>query len=158
MLKIILEKWDKNKDKLQKVFETQKGFNDCNYTDIVKLVFNTIYNADEEFSSDKLDIENITKIDNGDYQGTLLYLIPFDTYQPSESEYLMTYVGYGSCSGCDTLQAIQMYGGYESCLTEGQVQDFMQLAKDILQNTIKPYNYGWRSDEKFERVEVNNNE
>lgn len=154
MLKIILEKWDKNKDKLREVFQTQKGFNDCNYKDIVKKTFEIIYNDGEDYSSDKLDIENLTQIDNGDYQGTLLYLIPFDTYQPSECEYLMTYVGYGSCSGCDTLQHIQCYGDYGDYLTTRQVDDFMQLAKDILQNTIKPYNYGWREDERFETVEV----
>lgn len=155
MLKIILEKWDKNKSQLKNIFETQKGFNGCNYKDVVKIVFETIYNNGEEFSSDKLDIDNLTEIDNGDYQGTLLYIIPFETYQPSECEYLMTYVGYGSCSGCDTLQAIQIYGDYDEKLTERQVNDFMQLAKDILQNTIKPYNYGWRADERFEQIEVN---
>lgn len=154
MLKIIVEKWDKNKDKLRNIFATEKGFNDCDYKHIVKTVFNIIYNYGEEYSSNKLDIENITEIDNGSYQGTLLYLIPFDTCQPNESEYLMTYVGYGSCSVCDTLQAIQ------SCredLGKEQVDDFMQLAKDILQNTIKPYNYGWREDERFEHIEVSDN-
>lgn len=157
MLKIILEKWDKNKDKLREVFETQKGFNVCDYKDIVKIVFDVIYNDGEEYSSDKLDIQNLTKIDDGDYQGTLLYLIPFETYQPSEYEYLMTFVDYGSCSGCDTLLAIQDYHDDEY-LDKSQVNDFMQLAKDILQNTIKPYNYGWRNDERFEQVEVKNND
>lgn len=155
MLKIIVEKWDKNKDKLKEVFETHKGFNGCDYKEIVNVVFDIIYNDNEDFSRDRLDLENLTEIDNGDYQGTLIYLIPFATYQPSESEYLMTYVGYGSCSGCDTLQAIQEYGGCDENLTETQVKDFMQLAKDILQNTIKPYNYGWRKDERFEQIEVN---
>lgn len=152
MLKIILEKWDKNKDKLKNIFETKSGFNDCDYKEIVKLTFGTIYNDGVECSSDMLDLENITEINNGDYQGTLLYLIPFNTYQPAEGDYLMTYVGYGSCSGCDTLLAIQEDG--EGCLSKVQVNDFMQLAKDILQNTIKPYNYGWRKDERFEQVEV----
>lgn len=152
MLKIILEKWEQNKDKLKQVFETQNGFNNCQYKDIVKTTFSIIYNDGAKYSSEQLDIDNITEIDNGDYQGTLLYLIPFDTYQPSAGEYLMTYVGYGSCSGCDTLQAIQ--GCSDGLLTSEQVKDFMLLAKDILQNTIKPYNYGWRQDDKFEHIEV----
>lgn len=158
MLKIIVEKWDKNKDKLKEVFETQKGFNGCDYKEIVKTVFSTIYNDGECFLSGRLDLENLTEIDNGECQGTLIYLIPFDTYQPSESEYLMSYVDYDSCSGCDALQAIQAYGGYDKNLNETQVKDFMQLAKDILQNTIKPYNYGWREDENFKQVEVSEND
>ena len=102
----------------------------------------------------KLDLEKITEIDNGDYQGTLLFLIPFDTYQPFEYEYLMTFVGYGSCSGCDTLQSIQH--GYHQKLTEGQVNDFMTLCKDILTNTIRPYNCGWREQEVFNQAEEDN--
>lgn len=153
MLKIILEKWEKNKDKLKKIFETEKGFNsyDCNYRDIVELTFEVIYNTDEDSRLGRVNTERITEINDGDYQGTLLYLIPFDSYQPNENEYLMTYVDYGSCSGCDTLQSLQSYG---DDVTETQVNGFMTLAKDILQNTIKPYNYGWRNDGKFERAEV----
>lgn len=156
MIKIISEKWEKNKDKLKRAFETTNGLNECEYTDIVKMTFDIIYNSDEKYSDEtfyrNLDIENITKIDNGDYQGTLLYLIPFDTYQPNENEYLMTYVGYGSCSGCDTLLAIQA-DGEGRFLNDGQVNDFMTLALHILQHTIKPYNFGWRADEMFETIE-----
>lgn len=150
MLKIIVEKWNKNKQKLEKVFreDNSSTFNNCEYLDLVKLAFNTILNDKETL----LDIEGITEIDNGDYQGTLLYLIPFNTYHPSEYEYLMTYVGYGSCSGCDTLQAIQDWG--EDKLSEQQISDFMELCKDILTNTIKPYDCGWRADERFAQVEL----
>lgn len=33
------------------------------------------------------------------------------------------------------------------------VDGYMSLCKDILTNTIKPYNYGWRNDSKFDQVE-----
>jgi hypothetical protein len=109
-----------------------------------------------EYERDRLDLGKIHKIDDGDYQGTFLFLIPFDSYQPNEFEYLMTYVGYGSCSGCDALQAIQDYGAEKP--TNRQVEDFMRLCKDIITNTIKPYNGGWRQNEDFEQVEeVNEN-
>lgn len=65
----------------------------------------------------------------------------------------MTYVGYGSCSGCDTLQAIQDYG--KDPISEDQLNDFMALCKDIVTNMIKPYNSGWRNEEEFTEVEVN---
>jgi hypothetical protein len=51
----------------------------------------------------------MTVIDDGDYQGTQIFIIPTDTYQPSVKDYVMTDTYYGSCSGCDTLQAISGY-------------------------------------------------
>jgi hypothetical protein len=149
MLKIIRDKWDRNKDKLQETLIKGNTFmNECSYIDLVKLSFKIIFNSDGE--GDQLDIKKITEIDDGDYQGTLLYLIPFETYQPSEYEYLMTHVSYGSCSGCDTLQSIQDYG--KIFLTDQQVSDFMTLCKDILTNTIKPYNSGWRENPDYEQL------
>ena len=148
MLKIIRDKWDRNKDKLQETLIKGNTFNECSYIDLVKLSFKIIFNSDGE--GDQLDIKKITEIDDGDYQGTLLYLIPFETYQPSEYEYLMTHVSYGSCSGCDTLQSIQDYG--KKFLTDQQVSDFMTLCKDILTNTIKPYNSGWRENPDYEQL------
>lgn len=149
MLKILLEKWEKNHHLLQRELEEGEGFNTCCYLDLVKLTFDTIYNDGEDRC---LNTKAITEIDNGEYQGTLLFLIPFDTYQPSEHEYLMTYVGYGSCSGCDTLLGIQ--GWKHEKLTPEQVILFMDLCRDIIVNTIKPYNNGWREDTRFSTVVV----
>ena len=153
MLKIMVSKWDENKDKLRDVLSKRRDLNDFSYIDFVKLTFDVIYNPDHpEYSMTKLDTDKIHRIDDGDYQGTLLFLIPFDTYQPCEHEYLMTYVGYGSCSGCDTLQAIQGYR--QEPPSESQLNNYMALCKDILTNTIKPYNSGWRYEDKFEQIEV----
>ncbi|MGL4801881.1 MAG: hypothetical protein ACRC18_06420 [Cetobacterium sp.] len=100
MLKFCKEQWAKNESKLRKVLEVNKSIDYCDYGYLVKLTVEHILNdndVDEEWNFKK-----ITTIDNGDYQGTELYLIPRDTYQPAEYDYLMTHVGYGSCSGCDT--------------------------------------------------------
>jgi hypothetical protein len=156
MLKIIVSQWDKNKDELRSVLSKRTDLNSVDYIDLVKLSFEVIYNNGLEFSgARRLDLDRIHEIDDGDYQGTLLFLIPFKSYQPCENEYLMTYVGYGSCCVCDTLQAIQDWG--DKKLTDRQIDDFMQLCKDILTNTIKPYNAGWRTEEVFEHMEVKNN-
>lgn len=154
MLKYCLRKWDDNKDVLKNLLENGTKWNDCKYIDLVKLVVNCVLNegAESDVNSIVWDSKNITVIDDGKYQGTLLFLIPMDIYQPNEREYLMTYVGYGSCSGCDTLQALQDYR--EDKLTDSQVKGFMALCKDILTNMIKPYNYGWRFNEEFVPVEV----
>lgn len=152
MIKIMKDRWSKNNNKLRTALAERTDLNTCSYKDLVKLTFEHIFNStSDEFCSDRLDIKHITEIDNGVYQGTCIYMIPFDTYQPCESEYLMTYVGYGSCSGCDTLMSIQDWG--DDKLTENQLNQFMSLCKDIVCNTIKPYNIGWRQDDAFDQVE-----
>ena len=153
MTKYCLAKWDANKDKLRKRFEEGTGWNVCSYADILKAIVESVLNNEgEQAWYDQWDSSHITEIDDGDYQGTLLFLIPLNTYQPNESEYLITFIDYGSCSGCDTLQGIQEWGGYEDKLTERQIDDFMSLSKDILMNMRKPFNDGWRHDERFDEV------
>ncbi|MEL3959454.1 hypothetical protein NST17_20085 [Caldifermentibacillus hisashii] len=158
MLKFCIEQWNKNKDKLRKDIEDNFAeYNNASYKDLVVKVVDIIFNDEDDYYGDKFDSENITEIDNGDYQGTLLYIIPQDTYQPSESEYLMTYVGYGSCSGCDTLQAIQMWSFDDEDVRDDEkeqfIKDMLGLCLNLVQNTIKPYNYGWRKDDRFTVVE-----
>ena len=150
MLKYCLRKWDENKKKLEEELLKDPDLNKCEYIHIVEKVVEIILNTNEEYL---WNTEGITEIDDGYYQGTLLFLIPRKTYQPSEYEYLMTYVGYGSCPGCDTLQAIQDYG--ENLISEDRLKDFMALCKDIITNMIKPYNSGWRNEEEFTEVEFN---
>ena len=157
MIKYCIEKWDRNKDLLRSALSNNKLLNhilneSCDdpleyleYKDLVKLTVMFILNDENEW-----DAKKITEIDDGDYQGTLLYLIPEDTYQPDSSEYLMTFVEYGSCSGCDTLQAIQCFLDTRS--RDKSIDDLMNLCKDLICNMIKPYNIGWRYDEKFDTI------
>lgn len=152
MIKIMKECWDKGQEMLREHLKNI-NMNDVVYEDLVKLTFNVIYNYYAQWSYKRLDMDRITRINHGDYQGTLLFLIPFDTYQPSEYEYLMTYIGYGSCSGCDVLENIKSYNYDTETPTENQVTMLMRVCKDIICNTIKPYNSGWRENEDFEIVE-----
>lgn len=159
MIKYCIEKWDKNKDLLRSALNNNKLLNHVlnkndddpleylEYKDLVKLTVMFILNDENEWNENK-----IKEIDDGGYQGTLLYLIPEDTYQPDSSEYLMTFVEYGSCSGCDTLQAIQCFLGTKD--RDKSVDDLMNLCKDLICNMIKPYNTGWRHDEKFDTIEI----
>lgn len=147
MIKYCFNRWNENQQKLRHQLQTDISLNECDYEYLVKLVTKFILGKE-------WDAENIAVIDNGDYQGTLLFLIPQNTYQPAEYEYLMTYVGYGSCSGCDTLQAIQSFR-FNTPLEPEQVNDFMKLCKDLVTNMIRPYNIGWRASSEFEPVEIN---
>ena len=132
--------WDANKDKLSEYISSHKQECYSSYIDIVKMLFEQVINP-YMTAHDKatFKIENTHEIDDGDYQGTLLYMIPKDTYQPSYYEYVATFVGYGSCSGCDTLIGISCYD--EGLPDECQVKEYMELCLHILQNCKYPFNY-----------------
>jgi len=156
MLKICKEKWSKNNHILRDNLKNFSGIRDCEYVDLVRITVDSILNDDED---DRWDTDKITAVDDGNYQGTQMFLIPKDTYQPAEYEYLMTYAGYGSCSGCDTLQRIRemIYGEWDSetgmyviaDIPNKAISDLMTLCKHLLENIIKPYNSGWRNDEDY---------
>lgn len=148
MIKYCLEKWNRNKKELEKALKNDANLNSCNYEYLLKLVVENILN--DGANNGAWDSTKITIIDDGDYQGTFIFLIPKKTYQPSEYEYLMTYVGYGSCGGCDTLLSIQEWD--DKKITEQQLKEFMLLCKDMVCNMIKPFNSGWRNEEEFETV------
>ena len=151
MIKYCLDKWNKNRKRLEEALAADTTINRCNYKYLVEMVVKHILNDDDHDDYLEWDAENITEIDDGDYQGTLLFLIHRDVYQPSEYEYLMTCVSYGSCSGCDTLKAIQDWD--DNPPTPQQLKDYMELCKDLVTSMIKPYNHGWRRATEFEEVQ-----
>lgn len=147
MIKFCVQQWDKNKGELEKhireVYMEDHGWID--YKELVQKVVTFIFNDDESHRTE-YDAERITEINDGDYQGTLLYMIPRKTYQPGEDDYLLTYVNYGSCSGCDTLQSV--------CEDNGEtfVKGMMDLSLHLIQNTTKPFNKGWSHDEEYDEI------
>jgi hypothetical protein len=97
-----------------------------NYGDIVRAVVEVCAAVDDYGVPDP---DRITRIDHGSYQGTLVFVVAEKGYQPSQ--YWATVVGYGSCSGCDTLERIR---GYEDGPpTEEQAKEYLTLALHILQ-------------------------
>lgn len=139
MLEFAIKKWDKNKDKLREYFTKNKQTKYAkSYAQLTKKVIEIIFNDDDygyngNEQERAFDIKNYFKaIDFGHYQGTLIFVFAYDTYQPSTTETFYTSVYYGSCSGCDTLQRICRYA-YD-LPTEEQVNDYMQLALHLIQN------------------------
>src|SRR5574344_202269 len=138
MINEFVKAWDKNKDLLLENFKQQ---NPSSYQDIVEKLVTIVINPylkDEcsiEYPMDnEIDIENMTVIDNGDYQGTTIYIIPYDTYQPSVSDYVMTNNYYGSCSGCDTFQSIELWDDEATQEEiENAAKEFHGLALNLLQ-------------------------
>mgnify|MGYP000626793927 CR=1 FL=1 len=127
MNKILVERFMANKDAIRTCFNAHPA----SYTDVVKAVVSNITTGD--YGECALDPERIHEIDDGNYQGTLLFVIAEKGYQPSDYWYVM--VGYGSCSGCDTLQSIRGYD--DSPATESQKDEYMTLALHIVQGLKK---------------------
>lgn len=139
IIKEFAEKWFKNKHLLEKHFS---GLNiedsSLEYIDIVKALVKFVLNDNEE-EYYNYNIDNITVVDDGEWQGTQLFIVPRDTYQPSFDEYIITHNVYGSCSGCDTLMSIVEWGN--STLNKNQVRQLMDLSLHLLQRFQKLRDY-----------------
>lgn len=125
MISEFVKAWDERKGEIETKFRAKHP---DNYMEVVRNVIEILDNG-----YDTPDSKNIHQIDDGDYQGTLLYLIPENCYQPSEYWYVK--VNYGSCSGCDTLEGIRDYR--HGAPDDEQVKEYMMLALHIIQGLKK---------------------
>lgn len=73
--------------------------------------------------------KRITVIDDGDYQGTRVFVVGANGYQPST--YWFCLVSYGSCSGCDALQQVQ---GWDDEVTDKEAEATWTLALHMVQS------------------------
>lgn len=155
MIKFMKFRWAENEALLRKRFEniSDDELNRLSYKNLVEYICEDIINTYDDstkyITGPTVLTDRITEIDDGDYSGTLLFTIPFDVYQPSHKEYFMTYIEYGSCSVCDTLQGIYYME------REQKINDYMKLCRDIASNFIMPYNIGWRENELFKEATIN---
>lgn len=131
MIKEFCLAWEKNKDKLEEYFRTTKQDEYGNYEDLVKLLFDIVINPSIESDYYRFDTKNILEIDDGDYQGTEIFILHKNVYQPYIEDYVYTSTYYGSCSGCDTLMGISEYD--DGLPSESQVNDYMDLCLHLLQ-------------------------
>lgn len=135
MITEFVQAWDANKETLEEYFRTTEQREYSQYEDIVRRLFEDVINPYlEEIGEDRFDTAKLRVIDDGEYQGDLLFIIHQDTYQPSPYNYVWTHESYGSCSGCDLLQGIQADGEeYDGLPTENQIKQYMGLALNLLQ-------------------------
>ena len=101
-----------------------------NYQELVKKVVEILENDKDHYS---ISSERIHEIDDGCYQGTLVFVIGSKCYQPETYWYVKIY--YGSCSGCDTLESICNYSS--DAPTESEIDDYMTLCLHIVQKLKK---------------------
>lgn len=121
----IIKRFDEKRTTLKAIFKKKHPES---YLEIVKQLVKAV-------SCDGLDMDpdRITVIDHGDYQGSQLFIIAAKGYQPSD--YWATECSYGSCTGCDTLQAIRGYG--DDAVSAKQADDYVTLALHLAQKMEK---------------------
>lgn len=131
MFSYAVKQWNENKNELAKDIKANDTiYENITYFDLVKRSFGIIF--------DTLDIKKIREIDDGYYQGTKLFLIHEDTYQPDIDDYYITYIDYGSCSACDALEGAQSDYRFSNEKTEEElkvfVKDILTLCMHLVQN------------------------
>lgn len=127
MIQEFVKAWEDRKSEVAATFAAKRPET---YKDVVAAAIGILGNTDDYGVPDP---NRIHEIDDGDYQGTLVYVIGATGYQPSGYWYVR--VSYGSCSGCDTLQAISDYSSDPPA--EKQVGEYMTLALHIIQGLKK---------------------
>ena len=122
MIHKFVDAFMRNRKTLQEYYQDLVNGKDfwCNYRDIVTAV------VDVGLTGTELDPDRITEIDHGDYQGALVYVIAEKGYQPWD--HYAVVIDYGSCSGCDTLEAALC-----QCDKSVVVADLMVLSLHIVQ-------------------------
>lgn len=139
MIDKFVKAWDANKSQLKAYLSSHKMRDYDQYELLVKALFKEVINPYlAKCDDDTFDLSRMTIIDDGQYQGTYLFIIPKDTYQPCYDDYVMTYSYYGSCSGCDAILAITDYED-NALPDEKQANEFFTLCLHLLQHCIYPY-------------------
>lgn len=135
MIKEFVELWEKNKSNLRESL-AEKKCEGISYESLVEMIVTEILNDGRtELEYEDYDVKKMTVIDDGDYQGTEIFIIPQNVYQPNVDEYIYTHTYYGSCSGCDTLLGIVGYS--DEVPDEEQLNDLMTLCLHLLQRFKK---------------------
>lgn len=130
MDKILVDKWNERNVQVKNAITTlleEDGYY-INYTKILKVTLKAMFEDDYNEGYGYPNYENIHVIDDGDYQGMLLFIVPEYGYHPSI--YWKFTVFYGSCSYCDTLQSILD----DEDDKEQQIMDLMTLALHMIQS------------------------
>lgn len=122
-----IKSWDNKQVDIRKMLSETPQSEYDSYEKLVKIILDNIINPDRVVG---FDTERMHIIDDGEYSGMRVFLVPIDEYEPSC--YFITRVWYGSCSGCDTLLSISGYSG--EMPTDKQVNDYMTLILHLIQN------------------------
>jgi hypothetical protein len=121
-----VKQWEERKHLLEQWLNKNEP---VSYKHIYMMLFKLVITRSERGELE-WDWKRFKVLDNGDYQGNKIFILCSNTYQPELTDYIFTSVAYGSCSGCDTFQAIQ-----ESEDKAERVKGYMTLALHMVQET-----------------------
>lgn len=122
-----VKQWEKRKHLLEQWLNKNEPYS---YDNIHEMLFDLVITKPNGREHQKWNWNRFVKIDDGEYQGNQIFILCSNVYQPELTDYIFTSVAYGSCSGCDTFQAIQ-----ESEDKAERVKDYMTLALHMVQET-----------------------
>lgn len=142
MEKEIIRRWEANKEHLREYLQTNPQSEYNEYEKLVGILVRECLNYELKEGDWKLAAD-FNVIDHGEYQGTQIFLLHKDTYQPSENQYYVFDNYYGSCSGCDTLQGISQYDS--KVPSDGQLDAYMSLLLHMIQR-MKCLGNLWKED------------
>lgn len=134
MTPFIVAQWEQNKDRLREQFAITPQDKYSTYKELLEMVIAHAVPMMRE--GEPFQLSRLVEIDHGHYQGTQIYLLANDSYQPDMGDYIVLDNSYGSCSGCDTLAYIQSLAGwdhYDDCPTSEQIDRYMTLALHMVQ-------------------------
>lgn len=124
MIELFVKQWVRHSDVVRAKFEAAHP---ADYAEIIKHVVEALNIGQDEY--DVPSPLRIHQVDDGDYQGTLVFVIASGGYQPRNYWYVR--IQYGSCSACDTLEAIRSYS--DDRPTKDEVNQYMTLATHVIQ-------------------------
>lgn len=124
MIQVFVDRFMERKAKLRELLSKRPD----SYRSILEVLVAVVSDGEEGNYGEEPDKSRIHQIDDGDYQGTLVFVIGACGYQPST--YWYTRVSYGSCSGCDTLQAVR---GWDDEISKDEIDGYETLALHMLQ-------------------------
>ena len=127
MIQPFVDKLIGSKDALTAEFQKKRP---GSYDDLVNRLVRLLDDEDAFGYDEAPDSARVHMIDDGDYQGTKLYIIGANGYQPST--YWSIFVSYGSCSGCDTFEAIGSYS--DDTATEAEAGEYYTLMLHMVQS------------------------
>lgn len=131
MIQKYVDAWFRNKHKVEKnLYKAHPQ----DYGQLVTMVVFALDDDGYQKYESRLDPSKIHTFGGDDYQGDYLFLIQekHPGYGSAES-WCTVLVGYGSCSGCDTLQRIEADGEYGKPPNAEQVKQYMTLCLHIVQ-------------------------
>lgn len=110
MITEFVQRFDAARDALRDMVIQELGKSDVPHLQYETLMTWLVETINPKQDYDLPDPTRITRLDYGDYQGTLVFVVAAVGYQPSQV--WATTVSYGSCSYCDALESAVSSVGY----------------------------------------------